>query len=226
MQKIFFNSKSNMGQASGYRYYLSFLFFCASRALRRIPAYPPATFASSTGNKHTCCVHLIKKNLINYLKLMIMETLYNTEIVNSSDFITRLGFREVNTPATFFCSRNGEALELKVYFFENRDSSHVVYYTEAIYQPAGQLRHTALFRFNRNEPHEQMHKYCLHSLFFDEQIEVLFEQENKFHPPAHLHTAKADTLLDWVRSYWNTQYFNKKYKALGGLNSKKDLICN
>lgn len=157
---------------------------------------------------------------------MIMETLYNTEIVNSSDFITRLGFREVNTPATFFCTRNGEPLELKVYFFENRDSNDVVYYTEAIYQPAGQLRHTALFRFNRNEPHEQKHKYCLHSLFFDEQIEVLFEQENKFHPPAHLHTAKADTLLDWVRSYWNTQYFNKKYKALGGLNSKKDLICN
>lgn len=155
-----------------------------------------------------------------------METLHPTEIFNNSDFITRLGFRETHTPDTFRCMRNGELLELKIYLFKHRDNAQVIYYTEAVSLATGQLRHTALFRFNRDDQHELLHKYCLHSLFFDEQIEALFEQDNKFHPPAHLQTTKADTLLHWVRSYWNTQYFNKKYKALGGLNSKKDLISN
>lgn len=155
-----------------------------------------------------------------------METAYSTAIFNSADFIARLGFRETSRPDTFHCTRNGEPLELKVSSFRHRDDAHVIYYTEAKYLPSGQLRHTALFRFKAGDQHELLHKYCLHTLFFDEQIEAAFEQENKFHPPAHLHTAKADTLLQWVRSYWNTQHFNKKYKALGGLNSKKDLIRN
>lgn len=155
-----------------------------------------------------------------------METLYPAVSRHSSDTIIRLGFRETSAPATFRCIRNGEPLELKIYLFENRNSGRVLYYTEAVYLPTGQLRHTTLFRFSSNEQHEVLHKYCLHTLFFDEQIELLFEQENKFHPPAHLQTAKADTLLHWVRSYWNTRHFNDQYKALGGLNSKKDLISH
>ncbi|PSK94613.1 hypothetical protein [Taibaiella chishuiensis] len=155
-----------------------------------------------------------------------MNALYPAVPHYSSDFIVRLGFRETGTPATFRCIRNGEPLELKVYAFENRNSNQAIYYTEAYYQPTGQLRHTALFRFPNSEQHELMHKYCLHTLFFDEQIGEQFEQENKFHPPAHLQTEKADTLLQWVRSYWNTRHFNEQYKTLGGLNSKKDLISH
>jgi len=144
----------------------------------------------------------------------------------NTEFISRLGFREISAPTTFHCLRNGEALELNIHFFENRNHKKVIYYTEAKDMQTGKIRHTATFQFNEDNDHLALHKFCLHTLFFDQTIEEDFTKENKFHPPMHLHPEKAEQFLNYVRYYWNTQCFNERYKMLGGLNSKKELISN
>lgn len=142
----------------------------------------------------------------------------------SLDFISRLGYRETSHPKQYRCIRNGEPLELTVHFFENRSSPKVIYYTEAIYIPNGQIRHITLFQMDKNNDHELLHKFCLHALFFDEHIEARFEEENKFQPPAALIGPKAESWLNWIRVYWNTNHFENTYKELGGLNNNLQLI--
>lgn len=153
-----------------------------------------------------------------------METLNRDQTHPNTEFISRLGYREAQAPSRLHCLRNGEALELIVHFFENRNSDKVIYYTEAIDMQTGRTRHTATFQFSRNNDHIALHKFCLYTLFFDEELEELFNEQNKFNPPVHLNAAKAESFLNWVRYFWNTQSFNEKYKMLGGLNSKNDLL--
>lgn len=154
-----------------------------------------------------------------------METSYkNEQLLSGTGFISRLGYREMDKPKQYNCVRNGEPLTLTVYTFENRNLHHILYYTEAVYIPAGKMRHTALFRFNADSDHEALHKYCLHALFFDERMEQQFEKENRFAPPAHLNAEKTETFLNWVRVYWNSNYFATTYKELGGLQNEKDLL--
>lgn len=144
----------------------------------------------------------------------------------SQDFISRLGYYETSHPKQYRSIRNGEPLELTVHLFESRNSKYVVYYTEAVYIPTGKRRHTTLFQFSKENDHELLHKFCLHTLFFDEKIEARFEEENKFHPPATLNNAKAESWLNWIRMYWNTNHFNSMYKELGGISDNKQLIRN
>lgn len=154
-----------------------------------------------------------------------METAYHTDNDHTgASFISRLGYRELSAPRQYKCVRNGEPLELTVHLFENLNTTTVLYYTEAIYIPTGKLRHTTLFRFNADSDHEAFHKYCLHALFFDERMGELFEEENKFYPPAHLDPVKAEQLLNWIRLYWNNNYFSTRYKELGGLKNESDLF--
>lgn len=156
-----------------------------------------------------------------------MEANYEFEpIPVSQDFICRLGYRETSHPKQYRAIRNGEPLELTVHLFESRNSSKVIYYTEAVYIPSGQIRHKTLFQFNKDSDPELLHKFCLHTLFFDEKIETSFEEENKFHPPAQLNSPKAESWLNWIRVYWNTNHFNKTYKELGGLCDNQQLIRN
>lgn len=154
-----------------------------------------------------------------------MEKLSETVQLNT-DMITRLGFRVMNEPIVLRCIRNGEPLELKVYYFESRNMDAVIYYTEAYTIATGILRHSAAFRFRKSDNHELMHKYCLHALFFDEQIEQAFEEQNKFSPPAHLDQQKAASFLNSVRLYWNSRHFEETYKTLGGIESQKQLITH
>lgn len=154
-----------------------------------------------------------------------METIHHADSITAgTDFIARLGYRELYQPRQFRCIRNGEPLELTVHTFENRSLSKVLYYTEALYIPSGKMRHTTLFHFNADSDHEALHKYCLHALFFDERIGAQFEKENRFTPPAHLDLEKAETFLNWVRVYWNSNYFSTRYKELGGLGNEADLL--
>lgn len=142
----------------------------------------------------------------------------------SQDLISRLGYHETSHPKQYRSIRNGEPLELTVHFFESRNSAKVIYYTEAVYIPSGKIRHKTLFRFNNGNDHELLHKFCLHSLFFDENIEARFEEENKFHPPAQLNNPKAEAWLNWIRVYWNTNHFNNTYKELGGISDDQQLV--
>lgn len=142
----------------------------------------------------------------------------------ATDFISRLGYRELCAPVKLRCVRNGEPLEITVHLFENRTLSRVIYYSEAIYIPSGKLRHTTLFHFNADSEHEALHKYCLHALFFDERIEAQFERENRFGPAGHLDPVRAETFLNWVRVYWNSNHFATRYKELGGLHTENELI--
>lgn len=158
-----------------------------------------------------------------------METTYQTDAERAgSSFLSRPGYRELNSPKQYNCMRNGEPLELTVHLLEHLYTDTVVYYTEAVYIPTGKIRHTTLFRFNTDGDHEAFHAYCLHALFFDERMGEQFERENKFNPPAHLDAAQADQFLNWVRIYWNSNYFATRYKELGGLEhetgSWSDLI--
>lgn len=156
-----------------------------------------------------------------------METHQEFEpIPVTQDFITRLGYHETSHPRQYRSIRNGEPLELTVHLFESRNSDKVIYYTEAVYIPTGKIRHKTLFQFDRRNDPELLHKFCLHTLFFDEHIEARFEEENKFHPPAQLNNAKAASWLNWIRVYWNTNHFNTTYKELGGLSDNKQLIHN
>lgn len=154
-----------------------------------------------------------------------METTTNAEhTFDQSPLIGRLGYREPEPPKVYRCIRNGEPLELTVHLYENRRAGKVLYYTEAVYIPGNKLRHTALFHFNAGHDHEALHKYCLHALFFDEQMGELFERENKCMAPAHLDPEKAGLFQSWVRLFWNSNYFKEKYKELGGLESASDLL--
>ena len=153
-----------------------------------------------------------------------METLNREQNPPNTDMISRLAYREAQAPTIFHCIRNGEALRLTVHFFESRNSRKVLYLTEAVFMPTGKTRHTTLFQFSKDDDHLALHKFCLHTLFFDEQLEALFNAENKFNPPTHLNAEKAEAFLNWVRYYWNTQTFNEQYKTLGGFHTPKDLI--
>ncbi len=148
----------------------------------------------------------------------------NSFKARSVDFIHRLGYREINKPMLFHCIRNQEPLMLKVYYLENERKGTVVYYTEAEYIPTGQLRHTCIFLFDRNKDHERLHKVCLYTLFLDEKITRLFEEQNKWEAPPHLDKEKAEIFQNWVRFYWNTGYFNDQYALLGGLQDKQQLL--
>lgn len=141
-----------------------------------------------------------------------------------ADFISRLGYRLLQPPRQYHCMRNGESLGLTVHAFENRQLARVLYFTEAVYLPSGRPRHSTLFHFNADSAHEALHNYCLHALFFDERIGERFEEENKFHPPAHLNAEKAEILHHWIRIYWNSHYFATRYQELGGLAPGHDLI--
>lgn len=142
----------------------------------------------------------------------------------SMDFIYRLGYREVKKPVSFHCIRNQEPLHLRIYYLENERKGKVIYYTEAEYIPTGQLRHTCIFRFDRNKDHIALHNFCLHTLFFDESITQLFEEQNRFEPSIHLTPEKAELFQNWVRFCWNTRYFNEHYTMLGGLQDKRELL--
>lgn len=164
---------------------------------------------------------------VHYLNNQIMETTYHTEAGRTAaSFLSRLGYRELNAPKQYNCIRNGEPLLLTVRLFENTQTEMVIYFTEAVYIPSGKLRHTTLFRFNAGGDHEGHHKYCLHALFFDERMGELFEQENKFNPPAHLDAAQAEQFHSWVRLYWNSNYFATRYKELGGLDPEPGISLN
>ncbi|WP_118950552.1 hypothetical protein [Taibaiella helva] len=154
-----------------------------------------------------------------------METTINAEPArDQAALIGRLGYRELEQPRIYKCVRNGEPLALTIHLYENRNACKVLYYTEAVYIPGNQLRHTALFHFNATNDHEALHKYCLHALFFDEKIGFQFEQENKHTAPAHLDPEKAELFQNWVRLFWNSNHFKEKYKELGGLENPSDLI--
>jgi hypothetical protein len=156
-----------------------------------------------------------------------METMQVYETINvSQDLISRLGFRAVTHPRHFYCVRNGEALELTIYLFENKNTDKVIYYTEAKYILSGKLRHKTLFRFRKNEDHEKQHILFLHDLFFDEAIAEQFEKENTFHPSPLIDKNKSESWLNWIRNHWNTHHFENKYKTLGGLKGTADIIYN
>jgi len=40
----------------------------------------------------------------------------------------------------------------------------------------------------------------------------------------HLDAEKAETLQNWIRLYWNSNYFHTRYKELGGLELEEDLL--
>ncbi|WP_118973595.1 hypothetical protein [Taibaiella koreensis] len=154
-----------------------------------------------------------------------METTINAETTgDQAALIGRLGYRELERPRTYHCVRNGEPLMLTVHLYENRNACKVLYYTEAVYIPGNKPRHTTLFHFNADSDHEALHKYCLHALFFDEKIGAHFEQEHNHTAPAHLDAEKAEQFRNWVRLFWNSNYFKEKYKELGGLEHASDLI--
>ncbi len=153
-----------------------------------------------------------------------METKHHTDANHAAaSHLAGLGYRELSTAKQYKCIRNGEPLELTVHLYQHNATATVLYYTEAVYIPTGKLRHKSFFRFNADGDHEAFHKYCLHALFFDERMGELFEQENKFNPPAHLDTEKADRFMNWVRVYWNSNYFATRYKELGGLENESAL---
>jgi hypothetical protein len=151
---------------------------------------------------------------------------FNTNTTQQLDVqqIARLGFRAMNEPTTYCCVRNGETLVLKVYLFENRDLNQVIYYTDAISISSGKCRHTTIFKFHKSDAHQTIHNYYLHQLFFDEQIEQQFEQENTFAPAAHLNPEKAAAFLNAVRFYWNSRHFEYNYQKLHGIQSAKEII--
>jgi hypothetical protein len=154
-----------------------------------------------------------------------METIQAYETMNvSPDLISRLGFRTVTHPRHFYCVRNGEALELTIHLFENKNTNKVIYYTEAKYILSGKLRHKTLFQFKKEEDHEKQHIFYLHTLFFDETMVAQFEAENTFHPSPLMDKNKSESWLNWIRSHWNTNHFENKYKTLGGLNSPSQII--
>lgn len=156
-----------------------------------------------------------------------METMQAYETINvSPDSISRLGFRAVTHPRHFYCVRNGEALELTIHLFENKNTRKIIYYTEAKYILSGKLRHKTLFQFAKEEDHEKQHILFLHDLFFDEKIAEKFEEENTFHPSPLMDKYKSESWLNWIRSHWNKNHFESKYKALGGLNGNSDIIHN
>ena len=154
-----------------------------------------------------------------------METIQANETMTvSQDLISRLGFRAVTHPRHFYCVRNGEALELTVHLFDNKNTNKVIYYTEAKFILSGKLRHKTLFQFKQDEDHEKQHIFCLHALFFDEGMTAQFEKENTFQPSPIMDKAKSESWLTWIRNHWNTHHFENKYKTLGGLSSPKQLI--
>lgn len=154
-----------------------------------------------------------------------METIQANETITvSPDSISRLGFRAVTHPRHFYCVRNGEALELTIHFFDNKNTNKVIYYTEAKFIMSGKLRHKTLFQFKKEEDHEKQHIFCLHTLFFDETMATQFEQENTFHPSPLMDKNKSESWLNWIRGHWNTNHFESKYKTLGGLNSPNQII--
>lgn len=149
---------------------------------------------------------------------------YHTTISLDANQISRLGFRNMQEPVTFRCIRNGEALELKVYYFESRNLDTVIYYTDITTLASGARRHATAFRFKKKDNHELLHKYCLHLLFFDEQIQLDFESQNTFSPSTHLDKEKASQYLDAVKYYWNSRHFDMTYKILNGIESQKEII--
>ncbi len=140
------------------------------------------------------------------------------------DFMHRLGYREVHRPQIFNCIRNAEPLQLRVYYFQNEKRQKVAYYTEAVCISTGYLRHTTLFLFGQIEDHLRLHHLCLYTLFFDERIAGMFEEENRSSPPGHLDTVQTEKFKDWVRFYWNTNHFKENYARLGGLEHTRQLL--
>lgn len=150
-------------------------------------------------------------------KLTIMESL-----PVASELISRLGFVEVHPAVSAQCLRNGEPLALHIRLFKNRNSKKVIYFTTATYLPDNTQRYTTLFMFEADNNHEALHKFCLHQLFFDEDIEKKFETEHKLtmqHP-----NEKAAEWLSWIRHYWNINHFKTLYKELGGLYNYHQII--
>lgn len=148
----------------------------------------------------------------------------NNGAFTGTEFIYRLGYRELQAPGIIHCVRNGEALRLEVRYFENRQGNGVIYYTEAYNEHTGGLRHTTVFTFPMSCEHAAIHQRYLHELFLDTEIENRFEEENKFMPAAHLSTDHVALFDGWVRFCWNTNHFREQYKKLGGLEYRRQLL--